>query len=110
MSVMDIVRKWSEKKNVKKAKFKEAQEDMQVQKLLEERQKSSNERELERYMKEQREADIKRQLDSIRKKQRKELWSGRNSMFHQKTNILNNDKPILKEKNIFKMEGSMFLR
>ena len=51
---------------------------MKIEKMLEERQKSSNQRELEKYMKDQREIQIKNELDKIHKKQTKENWKGSN--------------------------------
>jgi len=98
---MDLIRKMSGKKQVTKQKYKEAEEDMKIQKLLEERQKSSNRRELERYMKEAEEEKIKEALDKIRHDKTSESWSGKNSLMNQKMNILNNDRTILMEKNIF---------
>jgi len=98
---MDLVRKWGEKKKVKSEKFKEMQEDYRLNKMLEERQKSSNERELERYFKEEREKHIKEQLDAVRKKKTQEAWKGGNNLKKQ-TSIMRNERPILKEKNIFK--------
>ena len=100
MGVMDVIRKMGEKKKLTKLKFKEAQENMKIEKMLEERQKSSNERELEKYMKDQREKQIKCELDKIHHKQNKENWKG-NNLLKSQTNILKNDRPILKEKNIF---------
>ena len=101
MGLIDVIRRMSEKKSISKQKFKTAQEDLRIQQLLEERQKSSNRRELERYMHEQEEAKIKQTLDSIRKKQQSETWSGKNTLINQKMNIMKNDNPILKQKNIF---------
>jgi len=98
---MDLVRKWGEKKKVKSEKFKEMQEDYRLNKMLEERQKSSNERELERYFKEEREKHIKEQLDVVRKKKSQEMWKGGSNLKKQ-TSIMKNERPILKEKNIFK--------
>ena len=100
MSIMDLVRKWKENKKQKSEKFKELQEDYRLQKMLEERQKSANQRELESYYKEQREKQIKEELDEIRKQKKKEMWHGNN--FAGKSSILRNERPILKEKNIFK--------
>jgi len=100
MSVMDIVRKMGERKRATKEKFKEAQENMKIEKMLEERQKSSNQRELEKYMKDQREIQVKSELDKIHNKQNHENWKG-DSILKSQTNILKNDRPILKEKNVF---------
>ena len=100
MSLMDAIRRMGERKKITKEKFKEAQENMKIEKMLEQRQKSSNERELEKYMKDQRELQIKCELDKIHKKQNQDNWKGNNPLKSQ-TSILKNDRPILKEKNIF---------
>lgn len=101
---MDIIKKIAERKAINKAKFKEAEENIKIERVLEERSKSANRRELERHMKEQEEIQIKKQLDLIRKKQNHENWKGTNMM--KGTSILKNDRPILKEKNIFKNRKS----
>ena len=100
MSLMDAIRRMGERKKITKEKFKEAQENQKIEKMLTERAKSSNERELEKYMKDQRELQIKCELDKIHKKQNHENWKGNNPLKSQ-TSILKNDRPILKEKNIF---------
>jgi len=100
MSLMDAIRRMGERKKITKEKFKEAQENMKIEKMLNERAKSSNERELEKYMKDQRELQIKCELDKIHKKQNQDNWKGNNPLKSQ-TSILKNDRPILKEKNIF---------
>ena len=96
---MDMIRKWKDRKGETSSKFKEMQEDYRLNKMLEDRQKSANERELEKHMKDKREAEIKAQLDVIRRDKSKELWKG--GMLKEKTTILQNGRPILKEKNIF---------
>ena len=105
---MDIVRNWSDKKKMRSKKYKELEEDYRLNKMLEDRQKSSNERELESYIKEERERKIKEQLDVVRKKKSKEMWKG-NNMSGGKT-ILRNERPILKEKNIFKGSKTTILK
>lgn len=115
MGIMNVIRKMSEKKAISKEKLKNAQEDMKIQKILEERAMSSNQRELERYMKDQEELRIKQTLEKIRKKEQTDLWSGKNSLMNQKMNILKEDRPILMEKNIFSnnkkiSKGSMFFK
>jgi len=96
-----MLSKMSENKSEFKAKLKQAQEDLKIQKTIEERAKSSNERELERYMKEQRELKIKNELDKIHKTNNSEMWKSKNLILGQKTTILKDDRPILMEKNIF---------
>jgi hypothetical protein len=102
MSIISKLLKGSENKVEFKRKLKEAEEELKINKLLEERQKSSNRRELERYSREQEEEYIKNQLSKIHKKENSEMWKSKNSILKQKGNILKNDKPILKSKNIFK--------
>lgn len=101
MGLMDLVRKISEKKHEKSKKFKEMQEDDRLNTMLEERKLSANERELNRFIHEQREKEIKEKLEVIHKKQNHDNWKS-NSILAQKMNILKDDRPILKEKNIFK--------
>jgi len=101
MGIMDLVRRIGNNKKEVKMKYKEAETDMKVQNLLEERQKSSNRRELERYLKEQEEARIKVELDKIHKQNNKELWKSKNMILKKEKSILKDDRPILKEKNIF---------
>ena len=99
MTIMDLLKKIGSNKSKQREKFKEAQEDLKIQTMLEERQKSSNRREFERYVKEQEEMKIKQALDKIHKKQTSENWKG-TSLLKGKS-ILANDRPILMEKNIF---------
>jgi hypothetical protein len=107
MSVMDIIRKWKERNSEKSEKFKEMQEDDRLRQMLEERKKSSNQRELEKYYKEQQEKQIKEELDLIRKKQTKESWKGKN-MFAGKGTILKEDKSILTDnKKLLNNKGSI---
>ena len=101
MGIIDIIRKMQEKKAITKARFKEVESEEKIHKLIEERKKSSNRRELEKYVKDQEEIQIKNQLDKIRKKQQEDNWSGKNSLVNQKMTILQDDKPILMQKNIF---------
>jgi hypothetical protein len=100
----------SEDKKEFKEKFKQAQQDDKVANMLEERKKSSNQRELERYMKEQEESQIKMELDKIHKQQNSENWKSKNSMLKGQTSILKTDRPILKEKNIFNGNPNMFTK
>ena len=107
MGVMDFVKKIASKKSEKSQKFKELEEDYKLQKMLEERQKSSNQRELEKYYKDQEEKRIKETLERIHKKQNKEAWRGKNlfagkgTILNEDKKILSDDRPILKQKNIF---------
>ena len=89
-----------ENKKEYKQKFKEAEQDLKVEHTLQERQKSSNQRELERYMKEEQEAQIEQALEKIHKKQNSSMWKS-NYFLGKGATMMKNDRPILMEKNIF---------
>jgi len=105
--IQNLIKGMGENKKELKAKFKDAQENQKIQKMLDERDKSSNQRELESYFKKQREAQIKEQLDKIHKKQSQDNWKGQSilksqkSILHEDKKALSTDKSILKQKNIF---------
>ena len=103
----NLIKGMGENKKELKEKFKEAQQELKVQTMIEERSKSANQRELERYVKEENEKSIKEALDKIHKKQNADNWKGQSilksqkSILHEDKKILSNDKSILKQKNIF---------
>lgn len=99
MGIKELLQRWKDNRQASSAKFKEMQEEQRLQKMLEERQKSANQRELERYMRDQKEKMIKEELEKIHTRQNKENWKGNN--FGGKATMLKDDRPILKEKNIF---------
>ena len=105
--IQNLIKGMGEDKKELKAKFKEAQQNRKIENMLEEREKSANQRELERHFKEQREKNIKDQLEVVRMKRKKDTWKG-NSILKGHKNILHEDKKalasgksILKQKNIF---------
>lgn len=101
--IQNLLKGMSQDKREFKEKFREAEMQMKIHKTLEDRQKSSNERELEVRMKRLREDDIKAKLERLRKKDVKELWSSKNKVLDKGTSMLKDDRPILKQKNIFKV-------
>jgi hypothetical protein len=105
----DLVKGIGEDKKVLKAKVKDAEQDRKVERILNEREKSSNERDLEKRMKQKREEQIKQKLDVLRKQDNKEMWKSKNSVLKSEHNIMTNDRPILKEKNIFKDTKHIFI-
>jgi len=106
--LQNIVKNFGKDKEKLKAKLKEAQEDDRVQTLLENRKKSSNERDLETRLEKKRQEKIKMALDKLRKEDTKENWKSKNSILAGKATMLINDRPILKEKNIFKNNPNLF--
>ena len=88
----------------KTERFKEAEEERKINRLLDEREKSANERELERHWREKREERIKEQLDIVRKQKTREMWES--NIFKQK-NIMKDHKPIMTSENMFMGKGSI---
>lgn len=76
---------------LKSEAFKQAQEERRIQNILDQREKSSNEREYDRFIEEEREKSIKQNLEEFRKMRQKEI----------------NSMNILKGKNIFKGKSTM---
>lgn len=100
MGLKDILNKFGEKSRERKAMLSALQQRMEMEKLAEDRMKSSNERELERFMKEEREEMIKEQLEFQRKKRQNDIAFNHNPLFIK--NITNKtDWEVLKEKNLF---------
>lgn len=83
-----------EKFRARKEAMNNVDEDYRVHKTLEQRRKSSNERELERYMEEQRQKQIALTLHKIRKKQNEVAWKGEKNIL-QEPNIFRNHHSIL---------------
>ena len=104
--IQKLLGKTSEDKIEFKKKFKEAQQEQKIQKLLDERSMSSNERELISIQKKERESQILEELKKIRKQENKDNWKS-NSILTKGSSILKDDRPILKEKNIFKTSKKM---
>ena len=105
---MDVVRKWKEKKSEKSEKFKQMQEDLQLQKMLEERAKSSAQRELERHFKDKQEEQYKKAVDKLHQQQSTESWKGKN-LFQGHKNIMKSEKNIMENDRKGVLEKSMFL-
>lgn len=121
------VKEFLSKSLKKDPRFKELETEMKMRKMLEERQKNSNERELERFIEEERQKSIKQNLEEFRKKQQEEFLHGNNildtpnifkgkaTMMDNGKSILDNGHSILKQKNIFKSKskpkkGGMFFK
>lgn len=82
-----------EKFRARKEAMNNIDEDYRINKTLEQRRKSANERELERHFEEQRQKQIALSLQQIRKKRNEVAWKG--------------EKNILQEPNIFKNHHSI---
>jgi len=101
MGFAEFIKKLRERNKERKQLFKEMEDRMRVEELLNERKKSANERELERLLKEEKEEKIKSMLEKLRKKRQMELRFKHNPI--NIPNITNKTSwEVLKEKNLFK--------
>jgi hypothetical protein len=95
----------------KREKMKEMEEDVKIQRMVEQKMKSSNERELERFERDEREKAIKEKLEHFRKKQRREMFSGgmlkSPDLFDHSPTLLKEDKNVLANNNQFLGRGNM---
>ena len=105
MGFKELLERMKEKKEMKKDMFKKAEAQLQIQKLLEERQKSANQRELERYMKEDEEKNIKENLEYYRAKRQQDISHNHNPL-DTKNVTTHSDWEILKNKSIFKGDSN----
>jgi len=100
MGFKEILSRIGSKSKERKKALSQLQDQIRLQKIAEDRMKSSNERELERFMNEEREEQIKEQLDFMRKKRQKDIRFNHNPL--NVRNITNRtDWEVLKEKNMF---------
>jgi len=105
MTIRDFISKFSKDKVETKRKFKDIEEDFELHRRLEEKQKSANERELEKFVEEEREAKIKNELSKYRKKAKTDLWTS-NSIFGAKTTMLENNSHMMDSDMFGKIGGS----
>ena len=106
MGIKDFIKNAFSRGSSDKARYKEMETEYRMQKTLQERQKSANQRELEGYHKEQREKMIKYELDRWRKRKKNEFWHG-NKIYEQRY-MFKERNPILKSRNIFVNNRRLF--
>ena len=108
MGIRETFERMREKREQKKEIFKKLQEQDLMQKIVEERKKSSNQRELERYMEEENQENIKEALKIMREKRKNDISFNHNPI--NAKNITNKvDWEVMKEKNMFKNNKNMFV-
>jgi hypothetical protein len=96
-----------------KARFKEIETEDKLQNIVQQRKKSSNERELESRMEDKRQEMIKMKLSQLRKEDAREMFSsnifkGKN-MFKGGNTLLKEDKSVLDNgRHGFISKGNMF--
>jgi hypothetical protein len=102
--MQNILQKFRQKKD----KFREADENLKIGRMVVEREKSSNERELERFMEEEREKSISLKLAQFRKERQKE--SMRTTMFDGADQFRNQKNIFKGNKNMFAEGGGLFFK
>ena len=108
MGLKELLQKVSGDKTMEyKRAFQDEQARRKIQRILDAREKNANERELERYVEEDRQAKIKTALEHYRKKQKRDFWHS--NSINKGWDILKDDRPILKQKCIFKMSKTTML-
>ena len=107
MGIKDFIEKLGERSRHRKELMRSVEEQTRIQQIVEDRQKSSNERELERFMKEEREEQIKEALQFQRQKRDEDIKFGHNPL--NAKNIMKSQWEVLKEKNQFANKGNMFV-
>lgn len=99
----------------KDERLKEMLEERRMQRIAEQRDKNSNERELERYYEEERQKQIKLQLEAFRKQKQREFWS-ENKNWHNKNIMVGHKKILTNDNHMFSIKsdnlvgGNMFWR
>jgi LPS O-antigen subunit length determinant protein (WzzB/FepE family) len=100
MGFKEILSKLGEHQRAKKELLREADEQVKIQRIVEERQLSSDERELLRYQRENRAKQVKAALEVARKERQNDIDFGHNIL--DTKNITNNSQwEIMKDRNIF---------
>lgn len=102
----EIIQRMGEKGKARKELIRRMDEQLRMEKIVEDRQRSSNERELLRYQNEDREQLIKEHLEVARIKRQHSI-----DFEHQPLNAKNITKTeheILKDPNIFSKKSDMF--
>ena len=94
--------------------FKDAQKARKIQRILDERDKSSNERVLEKFNEERRQEIIKKKIDGINKRKNDMLFNKKfvpdKNIFGGKSNMLSSDNSILKSDKNLLAGGNMFFK
>jgi len=101
-----MLQRVGEKGKERRELIRRMDQQRRIEKLIEDRTKSANERELERYADEDREAMIKERLEFARKKRDHEINFEHNSL--DTPNIMKAKWEVMKEPNQFSKKSDMF--
>ncbi len=108
MTLKDFLRKRMEKGKM----LKDAQEQVDISKKIEQRMKTPNERDLEDFIEKDRQKQIKQKLQQFRDKEKRDMFVG---SLGDKTNIFKGHKNILGGKKLFPIKkgisgGNMYFK
>ena len=106
MGFKDILERIGEKNKIRKEKMRVLDENLRVQKIVEDRTKSANERELEKFMKEERGEQIKERLEFYRREREEDIKFNHNPI--NTKNIMKAEWEVMKEPNQFTGKSNMF--
>ena len=107
MGIKEVIQNFGSKGTERKEILRQMEQNNRLNRIVEERTHSSNERELDRYRNEDREAMIKEQLEFARKKREHDINFNHNPIDAE--NIITKTQwEVLKEPNQFSKKSNMF--
>ena len=110
MGLIDFLKKRTDQNK----DFRESQRSREIDKVLNERQKSSTERVLEKMMEEERQKKITEQMKTMQKQRNDELFSGgmqpSKNIFANHKNVLSEDKKVIQGQSDTLERGNMFFK
>jgi len=115
MAIKEFLNKFKERKQ----KFQTIEEDNQIDRLVIQKQKSSNERELEKLMERDRQDAISEELKKRRRQETAQMFSGNifkgenvfkghKSVLHEDKSVLTNNPHSMMGRSMFFAKGGMF--
>ena len=100
--LQDFIQRWKERK----AKSKDMEDEVRIQKSIVQKQKTANERELEGYLEEERQKAITAEVKRFREQKRQEHWHSPTAidtpnMFKKKSSNMLHQPSLLRGRNLF---------
>ena len=106
MGIREMIQNMGAKGKERKEMIRQMDEQIRMEKIVQDRQRSSNERELLGYEDEDREAMIKERLELARKKRDRDINFNHNPI--DAKNIMKAEWEVLREKSQFSGKSNMF--
>lgn len=102
-SLGNFLKKIKEKRDLKNSKLSEMQEQIRLNKIVNTRMKTPEERELDKFEEQDRQRQIKKRLEMFREREKKENFGAKSTIINA-PNIFKNKDNILKAPNMFSGE------